>query len=52
MVLENPNDNYLDNIEEHFVKIFKKSNYQNSEEEINDIDLDSDDSDMKIFYIK
>ncbi|MFO7951452.1 MAG: hypothetical protein R6U91_01390 [Bacillota bacterium] len=50
--MENPKNINLDNVEEHFVKIYKKSNYRNNrnnEEDIKDIDLDSDDSNMKIF---
>ena len=49
MILENSKDINLDDVEEHFVKIFKKSDYRNSEGDIKDIALDSDDSNMKIY---
>ena len=49
MVFEYPKDSNFDNVEENFIKIFKKSNYRNSEEDIKDIPLNSDDSNMKIF---
>jgi|GEM_PF-6765421 len=50
MVWENFKDINLSNVEEHFVKIFKKSNCRNSEEDIKDTNLDSDDSNMKIYF--
>ena len=46
---ENLKDISLYDVEEHFVKIFKKSSFRNSEENSNDFDLDSDDSNMKIY---
>lgn len=49
MVFENPKDINFDNIEENFMKIFKKSNYRNREEDIKDISLNRDDSNMKIY---
>ena len=39
----------FENVEENFMKIFKKTNYRNTEEDIQDIPINSDDSDMKIF---
>ena len=49
MSWENLKDINLEDVEEHFVKIYKKSNYRNSEEDNKDIDPDSDDSNMKIY---
>ncbi len=49
MVWEDFKDINLGNVEELFVKIFKKSNYRNSEENLKNINLDSDDSNMKIY---
>jgi len=49
MSWENFKDINLEDVEEHFVKIFKKSDYRNNEEDIKDIDLDGDDSNMKIY---
>jgi len=49
MSWENFKDINLEDAGEHFVKIFKKSDYRNSEEDLKDINLDSDDSNMKIF---
>ncbi len=49
MVFENPKDINFSNVEESFVKIFKKSNYRNREEDIADISLSRDDSNMKIY---
>ncbi len=46
---ENLKDISLYDVEEHFVKIFKKSIYRNSEENSEDFNLDSDDSKMKIY---
>ena len=50
MILKNSKDIYLDNEDDLSIKIFKKSNY--TEEDIKDIILDSDDSNMKIFLMK
>ncbi|MDW7740266.1 MAG: hypothetical protein SCJ97_09465 [Bacillota bacterium] len=52
MVLENPKNININNVEEHFVRIYKKSSYRNSEEDIKDDNFKNDDSDMKIFEIK
>ena len=42
----------LDNEDDRSMKIFEKSNYRNRDEDIEDIILDNDDSNMKIFLKK
>ena len=46
--LENEDEN-IENEDGHSMKIFEKSKYRNSEEDIEDITLDSGDSNTKIF---
>jgi len=50
--LKNSKDIYLDNEDDRSMKIFEKSSYREREEDIKDIILDSDDSNMKIFSRK
>ena len=52
MILKNSKDINLDNEDDRSMKIFEKSNYRDREEDIKDITLDSDDSDIKIFLAK
>ena len=52
MILKNYKDINLDNEDVRSMKIFEKSNYRNRDEDIEDIILDNDDSNMKIFLKK
>ena len=52
MILKNSKDINLDNEDDRSMKIFKKSNDREREEDIKDSILESDDSDMKIFIMK
>ncbi len=51
MILKNSKDIILDNENGHSMKIFEKSHYRDKEN-IKDVILDSDDSNMKIFLMK
>ncbi len=51
MILKNFKDIILDNENGRYMKIFEKSNYRDKED-IKDVILDSDDSNMKIFLMK
>lgn len=52
MILKNSKEINLDNEGDLSIKIFEKSNYRESEEDIKDSILDSDDSIMKMFIMK
>jgi len=52
MILKNSKDTYLDHEDDRSMKIFDKSNFRDRKEDIQDVILDSDDSDMKIFSRK
>ena len=49
MILKNPKDINPDNEDDRSMKVYEISNHRDSEEDIKDNILSSDDSDMKIF---
>ena len=52
MTLENFKDANFDNEDDSSMKIFEKSNFRDRAEDKKDVILNSDDSDIKIFFIK